>query len=147
MSTLINEIQSDLLVYNGEWKEKKGLWKFSTTIAERKAFLTRKKLTYAASLRIDDAAKTLNFSEMLTESGSGFSAGGDSDGGISTGWGVKTETYNTFKGPRSGTIQEQSSLFGKDYTYQFDYSEVRSKVQSIAEKHGYQLVYQVLPVK
>jgi len=147
MAGLIDDIQAVLVPYKGEWKEKKGLWKFSAVIAERKAFLARKKLTYTATLRIDDAARSIRFSEMLSEAGSGLSSGGDIDGGISSGFGVKTETYNTFKGPRQGTIEEQSSLFGKDYSYAFNYSEIRERVRSAAEKYGYQLDYQVLPVK
>jgi len=144
MAGMMDEMRAVLAVYNGEWKERKGVWKFSAVIAERKAFLSRKKLTYAATMRFDDAAKAVRFSEMLTESGSGF---GDTDGGISTGFGVKTETYSTFKGPLQGTIEEQSRLFGKDYTYTFNYSEIRSKIQAVAGKYGYTLDYQVLPVK
>lgn len=144
MADITNEIHTALTLYNGEWKEKNGVWKFSAVIAERKAFLTRKKLTYTATMRIDDAAKAVKFSEMLTEVGSGF---GNTEGGISTGFGVKTETYNTFKGPRQGTIEEQSRLFGKDYTYTFNYSEIRSKIQAVAGKYGYTLDYQVLAVK
>ena len=146
MATMMDEIKAELAGYNGEWKEKKGLWKFSAIIAERKAFLTRKKLTYAASMRIDDAAKALRFSEMLVEAGSGFSGGGDFDS-VSVGFGVKTESYNTFKGARQGSIEEQSRLFGKDYSYSFNYSEIRSRVQAVAGKYGYTLEYQILPVQ
>lgn len=137
MTEIINEIHTALTSYNGEWKEKNGVWKFYAVIAERKVFLSRKKLTYAATMRIDDTVKAVRFSEMLTEAGSG----------LSDGFGVKTETYNTFKGPRQGTIMEQSTLFGKDYTYVFDYSEIRMKVQDVAGKYGYTLDYQVLPVR
>ena len=147
IGTLIGEIQNALAIYRGEWKEKKGLWTFSAVVAERKVFLARKKLTYSANIRIDDTAKTLRFSEMLTESGSGFSSVGDIDGGFSTGFGVKTETYNTFKSARQGSIEEQSHLFGKDYSYTFNYSEVRERVRVLVEKSGFSLDYQVLPVK
>ncbi len=147
MTNLIGDVKELLNNYNGEWKEKKGLWSFSATIAERKAFLSKKKLTYALKLRMDDAAKTVRFSEMLIESGSGLSSGGDFDSGISTGFGVKTESYNTFGGARQGTIEEQSKLFGKDYSYQFNFSEIRSKVQDAALKAGYKFDYQILPVK
>ncbi len=143
----MGKVKESLAMYNGEWKEKKGLWDFSTTIAERKTFLSKKKLTYALKLRIDDAARTVKFSEMLIESGSGFSSGGDFDSGISTGFGVKTESYNTFGGARKGTIEEQSKLLGKDYSYQFDFSEIRSKIQDAAVKAGYRFEYQILPVK
>jgi len=147
MANLIDEIKASLANYKGEWKEKKGLWDFSTTVAERKAFLSKKKLTYALKLRMDEAEKTVRFSEMLIESGSGLSSGGDFDSGMSSGFGVKTESYNTFGGARKGTIEEQSKLFGKDYSYQFNFSEIRSKVKDIAEKAGYKFEYQILPVK
>lgn len=147
MANLQVEIKELLKQYNGEWKEKKGLWDFSTTLAERKAFLSKKKLTYAFKLRIDETTKTVRFSEMLIESGSGVSSGSDFDSGMSTGFGVKTESYNTFGNARKGTIEEQSKLFGKDYTYQFNYSEIRMKVQEAAARAGYQFEYQILPVK
>ena len=147
MTMLLDEIRDSLVNTNGEWKEKKGAWSFSTVIAERKAFLSRKKLTYQLRVRVDDATRTVHFSEVLTESGSGLSAGGDFDGGISSGFGVRTETYNTFKKPRQGTIEEQSRLFGKEYTFHFEFNTIRSRVQQITEAHGYAFDYQVLPVK
>lgn len=147
MVNLIDEIKKALANYDGKWNEKKGLWDFSSTIAERKAFLSKKKLTYALKMRIDDNAKIVKFSEMLIEAGSGFSSGGGFNDGMSTGFGVKTESYNTFKGPRQGSIEEQSKLFGKDYSYSFDYSEIRTKIKDIAEKAGFKFEYQILPVK
>jgi hypothetical protein len=143
MATLLDEIKKSLEKRDGKWSEKKGLWEFSAIIAERKAFLAKKKLTYSLKLRIDDTAKVVKFSEMLMEAGSGFSSGGDMDGGF----GIKTETYNTFGGARQGTITEQSKAFGKDYSYQFDYNEIRNKIQEIVEQAGYKFEYQVLPVK
>ncbi len=147
MAAMIDDIKAALAQYKGEWKEKKGLWEYSAVIAERKAFLSKKKLTYSLRMRIDEAAKTVRFSEMLVEAGSGFSSGGDFDSGMSTGFGVKTESYNTFGGARKGTIEEQSKLFGKDYSYQFNFAEIRSKVQDAAVKAGYPFEYQILPVK
>jgi hypothetical protein len=142
-ANLIKQIKESLELFKGKWGEKKGLWDFSVVIAERKTFLSKKKLTYSLKLRVDDAAKMIKFSEMLTETGSGFSSGGDMD----SGFGVKTESYNTFSGARSGTIQEQSTQFGKDYSYTFDYAEIRNKVQTLTEQAGYKFEYQVLPVK
>jgi hypothetical protein len=141
-SSVIEEFKKALDLY-GKWSEKKGLWDFSAVIAERKAFLSKKKLTYSLKMRVDDTAKTVKFSEMLTEVGSGFSSGGDMD----SGFGVKTESYNTFSGARSGTIQEQSTQFGKEYSYTFNYAEVRNKAQAVAKQAGYKFEYQVLPVK
>lgn len=147
MTGIIDELKKSLANRDGKWNEKKGVWEFSTTIAERKAFLSKKKLTYSLRVRIDDGAKAVKFSEMLMEAGSGLSSGGDFDSGMSTGFGFKTESYNTFKGPRQGTIEEQSNLFGKNYSYQFDFKEIRAMVQAVAEKAGYHLEYQILPVK
>lgn len=147
MTDLLGEIKKSLENRDGKWNEKKGLWDFSATIAERKAFLSKKKLTYSLRLRIDDGAKIVKFSEMLVEAGSGLSSGGDFDSGMSSGFGFKTESYNTFGGKRQGTIEEQSLLFGKDYSYTFDFNEIRSKVKDIVEKAGYKFEYQILPVK
>jgi hypothetical protein len=143
---MIEEIKKALEGFNGEWKEKKGLWEFSSTIAERKAFLSRKKLTYSAKMRIDDEAKVVKFSEMLIDVGSGFTPG-SSDEGISSGFGFKTETYNTVRGAREGSIEEQSNLFGKKFEYKFDYKEIRSKAADAAKSANYIFEYQVLPVK
>ena len=145
--SIIDEIKQALANQNGNWNEKKGVWDFSATIAERKAFLSKKKLTYAAKMRIDDSAKVVKFSEMLIEAGSGLSSGSGFDGGMSTGFGVKTESYNTFSGARQGTIEEQSNLFGKEYSYTFDFKVLRSIVKGVVEKAGYKFEYQILPVK
>ena len=56
------------------FKERKGLYSVEFTVAERKAFLTKKKLTYSARFRIDEDKKELRFTEMLKESGSGGAA-------------------------------------------------------------------------
>lgn len=143
---IIEEIKTSLTRYNGQWNEKKGLWSFTASIAERKAFLSKKKLSYTAKFRINDEIKTIHFSEMLSEASSALSAGGGIDD-ISPGFGVKTESYNTFSGKRQGSIQEQSKLFNKDYSYTFNYQEIRSVIKEIAEKYGYQFDYQILPVK
>ena len=147
MTSVLDEIKKSLENRDGKWTEKKGVWSFSTSIAERKAFLSKKKLTYSLKIRVDDGAKVIKFSEMLIEAGSGLSAGGDFDSGMSTGFGFKTESYNTFGGARQGTIEEQSNLFGKNYSYQFDFKEIRLMVQGIVEKAGYTFEYQILPVR
>lgn len=146
MTAVLDDIKKVFANFNGKWNEKKGLWEFSTVIAERKAFLSKKKLTYSVKLRVDDAAKVVKFSEMLMEAGSGFSSGGLDDG-MSSGFGVKTESYNTFKKAPEVTIEEQSRQFGKDYSYSFNFQETREKVRQVAEAAGYKFEYQILPVK
>jgi len=144
---MFEAIQNALQTYYGSWKDKKGILEFSITIAERKSFLSTKKLTYSARMKVDDASKTVTFSEMLMEAGSGLSSGNSFDDGMSTGFGFKTESYNTMSGSREGNIEEQSDLFGKKFDYKFDYKEIRSIVESTAKTAGYEFKYQILPVK
>ena len=143
---MIEEIKKALEGFNGVWKEKKGLWEFSATIAERKAFLSKKKLTYSAKIRIDDSMKVVRFSEMLAEAGLGLMSGDGSESG-SSGFGFKTETYNTVRGSREGNIEEQSNLFGKKFEYEFDYKEIRSRAAEAAKSANYRFEYQILPLK
>jgi hypothetical protein len=123
-------------------KEKRGIYSVEFTVAERKAFLSKKKLTYSASFRVDEEKRELRFTEMLKESGAGVSSG-DSDSG--PGFGFKKETYKTGAGPREGTVEEQSRLFGAQYSYTFDFSKVRSFVESETVKAGYTFKYQITP--
>ena len=120
--------------------EKKGVYEFEVQLAERKAFLTKQKLIYSAKFRVDEQAKEVRFTEMLKESGAGVSTGSDD---MSPGFGIKKETYNTFSGARSGTIEEQSNLFGKKYEYKFDYGAIRKKFESKAKEHGYKFTYKI----
>lgn len=131
----------------GNLSDKKGIYTLEIIIAERKAFLSKKKLRYIAKFRIVDEEKILKFTEMLAESGSGISSGGgDFDGGMSTGFGFKTESFNTMTGGREGSIEEQSNLFGKDYSYNFDYKAIRTKFEDLARTEGYQFKYQITPI-
>jgi hypothetical protein len=145
---MLEEIQSYAKEFDADLNEKKGVWSFSKLIAERKAFLSKKKLTYTAKFRIDDDTKTIKFTEMMFEKGSGLSSGSDFDGGMgmSPGFGFKTESYKTGMGGREGSIEEQSNLFGKDYSYDFDYKEVRSSIEALAKKNGYSFKYQITPL-
>ncbi|MHB8896310.1 MAG: hypothetical protein ACYC99_14185, partial [Candidatus Geothermincolia bacterium] len=88
-----------------QMEEKRGVYRMRMTVAERKAFLSHKKLQYIASFKIDEAAKKMTFTEMLKETGSGVTGAEDFDeSGMTTGFGFKTETYRTGPGPREGTI-------------------------------------------
>lgn len=136
LKTYAKSIPADL-------KEKKGVYTLEFTVAERKVFLSKKKLTYSAKFRIDDAKKEVRFTEMLKEASSGMSSG-DSDFG--PGFGFKKETYKTGTGPREGVIEQQSELFGKQYTYTFDFKTVRTAIEAAATAAGYALKYQITPV-
>jgi hypothetical protein len=113
-----------------------GTLALESKIAERKVFLSKKTLMYRAKLRVDDKKRTVNFFEILKESGLGL-ASGDSD--ISPGFGFKKETYKVTGKAREGSIEELSELFGKDYAYSWDYSKVRKKIQEEVKQAGYSL--------
>jgi hypothetical protein len=137
---LIDEIKRIAKEIPAELKEKKGVYSLEFTIAERKVMLSKKKLTYSAKLRIDEGKKELRFTEMLKEAGSGFTSG---DGDISPGFGFKVETYKTGSGGREGNIKEQSVLFGKEYSYNYDYSKIRNALEKAATEAGYAFKYQI----
>jgi len=49
------------------------------------------------------------------------------------------KTYRVTGKGREGSIEELSKLFGKDYKYSWDYSNLRKKIQHEAEQAGYAL--------
>ncbi|MEM2123406.1 MAG: ribonucleoside-triphosphate reductase [Candidatus Bathyarchaeia archaeon] len=108
--------------------------KLEFIVAERKVFLTKKRLTYRARLRIDETEKTIRFYETLRETGMGLSTG---DVETTPGIGFKTEKYKLKGKERNGTIEELSKLFGKEYKYTFDFSTIREKIRQAAEEEGY----------
>jgi hypothetical protein len=113
---------------------KGGTLELETVVAERKAFLSKRKLTYRCKLRIDDAARSVTFFEILVEKGSGVSSG-DSD--MAPGFGFRKESYKVGGASREGTIEERSRLFGKDYDYRFEFGAVRKDVERAAAEAGY----------
>ncbi|MBC7292670.1 MAG: hypothetical protein H5T84_00955 [Thermoleophilia bacterium] len=118
--------------------EKDGTLAGEAILAERKAFLSKKKLQYRCRVRVDESSRTVRFWEMLVEKGSGLSSG--SSGGfdeMSPGFGFKKETYTTRGKEREGTIEEVSQLFGKNYSYAWDYGTVRQALRAAAEAEGY----------
>ena len=137
---LVDEIKEFVEGISATLKEKRGAYSVKFTVAERRVFLSKKKLTYSAKFRVDEDKKELRFTEMLTESGSGIS-GGDSQ--IGPGFGFKKESYKTGAGPRSGLIEEQSRLFGKQYSYTFDFSKMRPSIEKLAANAGYAFKYQI----
>lgn len=139
---LITQIKQYADGIGAELKEKKGVWTLKAVVAERKAFLSKKKLEYVAKFRVDEAGGVLRFSEMLKETGSGVSGGG-MDGDMSPGFGFKKESYKTGSGPREGTIEEQSDLFGKQYDYAFEFGEIRSWFEQLAAEKGCSFDYRV----
>jgi hypothetical protein len=116
-----------------DFKEKKGSCGLSFTVAERKALLSKQKLTYQAKFRIDDKEKTVRFSEILKEASSGMDAG----------MGFSSSSFSTGKGgQQNSVIEEQSVQFGKKYEYQFDLKVIRSQIEQLAKDAGYAFEYQ-----
>lgn len=133
--TLIDQCKAYAASIPADFKEKKGSCELSFVVAERKAFLSKEKLTYQARFRVDDQEKTLRFSEMLKESSSGMEGGG---------MGFKTESYKTGKdGQQESVIEQQSTLFGKKYEYRFDFKTIRGKIEALAKEAGFSFHYQV----
>ncbi len=62
---LIKSIQAYAKTIPADFKEKKGSCDLSFTVAERKGFLSKQKLTYQAKFRIDEQEKTVHFAEIL----------------------------------------------------------------------------------
>lgn len=122
--------------------QKDGSARLEAVIAERKAFLSKKKLTYVCRFRVDESAKEVRFVEMLKESVFGVSGGIDDE--ISPGFCFKKETYNTFGKERKGSIEEQSRLFGKDYSYRFDFGAFREAVRKAAGSAGYRFEFKLM---
>ncbi|MFH1609504.1 MAG: hypothetical protein ABID40_02615 [Candidatus Bipolaricaulota bacterium] len=119
----------------GEVKERGGMVEFTRVLAERRAFLARRKLVYRARLRVDEGARAVHLSESLTETSSGLAP--------ESGFGVKTETYKTGAGPREGDITERAKLFGKTYAYTFDHGAIRKAIEALAQEHGYTVHYHI----
>jgi hypothetical protein len=142
---LLDDINAVVSALPARLQEKNGKYSFQFVIAERKVFLSTKKLIYNAAFRIDEISGEVRFTEMLKESGAGVYAG-DSNVGISPGMGFKVETYTIGGKQREGNIAEQSVLFGKKYNYSFDYSRVRREIEAAAAKAGYAFKYQITSI-
>lgn len=126
--------------FEAEVSEKKGVYSVSKLVAERKAFLSRKKLMYKATIQIDEAKKELKFSEYLKESGFGLGSGDMNSPGI----GFSSGTYSTNTKERSGKIEEQSDFFGKKYEYKFNFAEFRDLIKKIAKEEAYDFVMKLI---
>lgn len=140
---LLETLENIVKKLPAELKEKNGKYEFECVVAERKVFLSNKKLVYKAKFKIDDDKKELVFSEMLKETGFGLSSGSNDQ---TPGFGFKTETYKTGIGPRSGKIEEQSELFKKKYNYKFDFSRIRNEFEKAAKDAGYSFKYQIVGI-
>jgi len=118
-----------------------GTLRLEFVVAEKKAFLFKKKIEFRCRVRVDDQAKTAKYFEMLVEKGSGLGAGGD---GLTPGFSFKKETYSLKGKAREETIEEQAKLFGGEFKYTFDYGQVRREVEKAAAELGYSFAVSLL---
>ena len=116
-------------------ENKDGTLSLEFVVAERKSFLTRKKLLYRCRLRLDEQERAIRFFEILKECGFGLGGGGAGD--LEPGFSFKKETYKMSGKEREGTIEELSKLFGQEFKYSFDYSIIRNSIKKAAEEAGY----------
>ncbi len=118
------------------FKEARGnLFSLEIIVAERKAFLTKQKLTYNAKIKVYDqpqkGLKEVRFFEILKESGAGISSGLSDD--FSPGIGFKVEKVKIgLDGTRQGNIKEQSDFFKSKYEYNFNFEQIRENIEKIA---------------
>jgi hypothetical protein len=133
MNMLTKALADRLREIGGEVKERGSDIEFTKVLAERRAFLAKKRLVYRARLRVDERARAVHLSESLVETSAGLAP--------ESGFGLKTETYRTGTGPREGSIAEQAKLFGKTYAYTFDHASVRPAIEGLAQEHGYTVHY------
>ena len=140
---LLEELKQFFAALPAELAEKKGLITAEYVIAERKIFFSKKKLAYIAKFRIDQAKQEVRFTEMLKESGFGLSCG---DIESSPGYGFKIQTYKTGMGPREGAIEEQSTIFGKKYSYAFDFKTIREAIEKKVQAAGFAFKYQITSI-
>jgi len=138
--SLVNEINRIAAENSADLKESKGAYTLECVVAERKGFLSRKKLVYRARFIIDEDNKELRFTESLKESGWGLSSG---DADLSPGFGFKKETYKQGLGPKEGTIEEQSRMFGEKYQYKFELGKIRKAIEEQAKILGYKFSYHI----
>jgi hypothetical protein len=103
-------------------------------LAERRAFISGKKLTYRCKARVDEASRTVRFWEMLVEMRWGAAGGPD---GAGSGASLSAGVPATGGKERPRSIAEVARCFGKDYSYRWDYSAVRASLQRIAVAAGY----------
>jgi len=127
-----------------EVSEKKGVFTVRHVVAERKSFLSRKKLVYIAKYRIDENKREVRFTEMLKETGFGLAGGSDFNN--SPGFGFKKETYKTGLGAREGGIEVQSNLLGKKYSYTFDFKTLRAALEKKTQDAGFAFTYQITSI-
>ena len=113
------------------WSQKHDTVRLERIVAERKVMLGTAKLTYRATVTIDEARREVAFSELLAERGTGISSGGDDGEGSGFGFGIQTTSYNTHRDTIANNIEDQARQYSRQYvlaspTPGYERSSVRS---------------------
>lgn len=138
---ILQMVRSSIQGIPGEFQDKKEVFCLDCVIAERKAFLSKQKLSYTARFRVDESTKEVIFTERLKEEKSGLGAGGSDDS--SPGFSFRKSSFSSGPDGLEGIVDEQSSMFGKKYDYTFDYKKVRTAVKEAAQAEGYSFTYKI----
>jgi len=72
---IIDELKKLVLDLPAGINEKKGIYSFEVLVAERKAFLSRKRLVYAARFQVNEGHKVVVFPICLKNQGQGYHPG------------------------------------------------------------------------
>jgi hypothetical protein len=139
--SLLTELHRFADAWQLTWTEKHGTVRLERVVAERKAMLGTAKLTYRATVSVDEARREVSFTELLAERGTGMSSMGDDEGGMGNGFGFQTTSYNTRKDTIADRIEDQARQYARQYTLDFPFARVREVVAQIAGAGGYGFRY------
>lgn len=88
----------------------------------------KKRVDYSAHMKAVESERVAYFFELLKEQGGGLSFGG-----------LQTESYSTFGTTRSGKTRQTVITGGGPLSYEWDYGTTREIIQSVCDRHGWQL--------
>jgi hypothetical protein len=110
----------------------------SALLTDSKWLIGKKKVTFEACLSADAVTKTVNYWEMVKESGAG----------LPPLFRFKVTTYKTDSKTISGKVEEQGfGPGGNVLDYEWDYGQVRRAVEQVAATCGWQFATTLLKGK
>lgn len=113
------------------WSDPDGAWVMEAVLVDAKSMLGKKRVTYSARFRIDDASKQVRFGDVLAEAGLGIAMGGSSSATYSQGLG----------GVPHGRIKEK----GIGWSFEFDRGRAPDAIASAAAADGCAFDYVIGP--
>ena len=113
------------------WSDPDGAWVMEAVLVDAKSMLGKKRVTYSARLRIDDASKQVRFGDALAETGVALAMSGASSG----------TTRQGFGGAPHGRIKEK----GIGWSFEFDRGRAPDAIAAAAAVDGCAFDYVVGP--